>query len=159
MVSIPVTYKQRRVAKQRYRYLRVDLIGPEDSTVLVRIAGLVLPLSALVITGCAGHRGSAGSFSELPCGRHSSVSLPAAQVIVTADNRLTGKVARVNGEGRFVVMTFPIGHLPSLQQRLGVFRLGLKVGDIRVTGPQLDDSVVGDILAGDAQPGDEVRAQ
>ncbi len=78
---------------------------------------------------------------------------------VTADNLLVGKVAKVNAEGRFVVMTFPIGHLPGLQQRLSVYRLGLKVGDIRITGPQLDDSVVGDILTGDAQAGDEVRAQ
>lgn len=85
--------------------------------------------------------------------------MPSPDVIVTADNLLTGKVAKVNGEGRFVVLTFPIGHLPALRQRLDVYRLGLKVGEVRITGPQLDDSVVGDILAGDAQAGDEVRAQ
>ena len=125
----------------------------------MRIAALAIPLGVLLVSGCAAHRGSGGSFSEVSGVRNSSVALPGAQVIVTADNSLTGKVARVNGEGRFVVMTFPVGHLPALQQRLAVYRLGLKVGDIRVTGPQLDDSVVGDILAGDAQPGDEVRAQ
>ena len=56
-------------------------------------------------------------------------------------------------------MTFPIGHLPALRQELGVYRQGLKVGEIRVTGPQLDDSIVGDIQTGDAQTGDEVRGQ
>lgn len=78
---------------------------------------------------------------------------------VTADDLLVGKVAKVNPEGRFVILTFPIGHLPALQQRLSVYRLGLKVGEVRITGPQLDDSVAGDIVAGEAQAGDEVRAQ
>jgi hypothetical protein len=87
------------------------------------------------------------------------VSNPSEKLIVTPDNLLVGKIARVNAEGRFVVLTFPIGHLPTLEQRLSVYRHGLKIGEVRVTGPQLDDSVVGDLVAGEAQPGDEVRAQ
>jgi hypothetical protein len=78
---------------------------------------------------------------------------------MTPDTRLVGKVSKANPEGRFVIMTFPIGHLPALDQRLAVYRQGLKVGEIKVTGPQLDDNVVGDIAAGEAGPGDEVRAQ
>ncbi len=78
---------------------------------------------------------------------------------MTPDDVLVGKVARVNVDGRFVVMTFPIGHLPSLDQKLSIYRRGLKMGEVRVTGPQLDDSVVGDLAAGDARAGDEVRAQ
>ena len=78
---------------------------------------------------------------------------------MTPDTQLIGKISRVNVDGRFVVMTFPIGHLPRLDQRLNVYRRGLKVGEIHVTGPQLDDNVVGDIGAGEAQAGDEVRAQ
>ena len=78
---------------------------------------------------------------------------------MTPETVLIGKVARVNLDGRFVVMTFPIGHLPLLNQRLNVYRQGLKVGEIRVTGPQLDDNVVGDISAGEAQAADEVRGQ
>jgi hypothetical protein len=81
------------------------------------------------------------------------------QVTMTPETVLMGKVARVNQDGRFVVMTFPIGHLPLLNQRLNVYRQGLKVGEIRVTGPQLDDNVVGDISAGEAQAADEVRGQ
>jgi hypothetical protein len=78
---------------------------------------------------------------------------------MTPDNVLVGKVARVNVDGRFVVMTFPIGHLPGLDQKLSIYRRGLKIGEVRVTGPQLDDSVVGDLATGDARAGDEVRAQ
>ena len=78
---------------------------------------------------------------------------------MTPETVLIGKVARANQEGRFVVMTFPVGHLPVLNQRLSVYRQGLKVGEVRVTGPQLDDNVVGDIGAGEALSGDEVRGQ
>ena len=70
-----------------------------------------------------------------------------------------GKVTKVNLEGHFVVLTFPIGHLPALEQHLNLYRHGLKTGEVRVSGPQLDDNIVGDIIAGEAQPGDDVRAQ
>ena len=78
---------------------------------------------------------------------------------MTPDTVLVGKVVKVNVEGRFVVLSFPIGHLPVMEQRLTVYRGGLKVGEVRVTGPQLDDNVVGDIAAGEAQVGDQVRSQ
>ena len=109
--------------------------------------------------GCAGPQGPAPTFSEVPVGGKSSPALPADKVIVELDTLLVGKVAKVNLEGRFVVVTFPIGHLPALQQRLNVYRRGLKVGEVRITGPQLDDSVVGDLAAGEALVGDEVRSQ
>ena len=55
------------------------------------------------------------------------------------------------------MLNFPIGHLPSADQQLSIYRLGLKVGEVKVTGPQMDDNVVGDLVAGDAAAGDEVR--
>jgi hypothetical protein len=79
------------------------------------------------------------------------------KVIVTAETGLTGKVIKMNPEGRFVILNFPIGHLPALEQRLNVYHHGLKVGEVKVTGPQMDDDIVGDIVAGEAQAGDEVR--
>jgi len=78
-------------------------------------------------------------------------------MIVTPENVLFGKVASVNQTGKFVVLTFPIGHLPVLQQHLNVYRQGLKVGELKVTGPQLDDNIVADLVAGESEPGDEVR--
>ena len=44
-------------------------------------------------------------------------------------------------------------------QRLDVYRGGLKVGELLVTGPQQGDSTVADITAGEAQKGDEVRSR
>ncbi len=139
--------------------MRVDLQQGEAFTGLVRTFLSTVLGGALLSSGCAAHRGSSAGFSDVPNPNRPSVSLPSKAMTVTADNLLVGKVTKVNTEGRFVVMTFPIGHLPALQQRLGVYRNGLKIGEIRVTGPQLDDSVVGDILAGDAQTEDDVRAQ
>ena len=56
-----------------------------------------------------------------------------------------------------MVLSFPVGHLPVLQQHLHVYRRGLKVGELRVTGPQMDDLVVADVLEGEAGVGDEAR--
>jgi hypothetical protein len=44
-----------------------------------------------------------------------------------------------------------------VEQQLGLFRRGLKVGEVKVTGPQLDENTVADIVAGDSEVGDEVR--
>jgi hypothetical protein len=125
----------------------------------MRAFRVTITAGALALMGCAGHRGGSASFGIIPPASTNSVSLPDDRLVITKDNLLVGKIVRANQDGRFVVMTFPIGHLPSLQQRLTIFRKGQKVGEIRVTGPQLDDNVVGDIAEGDAQAGDEVRAQ
>jgi len=114
---------------------------------------------AFLWIGCAGHRGGSSGFGELPPSRTNSISLPDDRLTITSDHVLVGKVLRVNQEGRFVVMSFPIGRLPVMGQRLNIYHHGQKAGEIRATGPQLDDSVVGDIAEGNAQAGDEVRAQ
>ena len=79
------------------------------------------------------------------------------KLIVTPETGLVGKVETVNPNLRYVVLSFPIGHLPALEQRLNVYRHGLKVGEVKVTGPQIEDNVVADIVEGDSGPGDEVR--
>lgn len=82
---------------------------------------------------------------------------PTAQPMVTPVEGLTGKVSSANSNLRFVVLTFPLGQMAKVDQRLNVYRAGLKVGELLVTGPQRDDSIVADITAGEAQAGDEVR--
>jgi hypothetical protein len=81
-----------------------------------------------------------------------------SSAIVTPASALSGKVASVNATLRFAVLTFPMGQVPAANQRLNVYRNGLKVGELLVTGPQNDESTVADILVGNAQIGDEVRA-
>jgi hypothetical protein len=86
------------------------------------------------------------------------VNKPAA-TIVTPDNSLAGKVVSYNDVGRFVVLNFPAGRMPKMEQHLFLYRAGLKVAEVVVTGPQSDDNTVADLASGDAQTGDDVRDQ
>ena len=82
---------------------------------------------------------------------------PAEKLIVTPEAGLTGKVAVYNDAGRFVVLNFPIGKMPQIGSRLFVYRNDLKVGEIKITGPQRDDNIVADLVTGESRAGDEVR--
>lgn len=112
-----------------------------------------MPL-VLLGAGCFGHHGRKNEQGQAPF-----VNVPGSKpgMVVTAEQGLSGKVARVNPGGRFAVLNFPVGHLPALDQRMNVYRLGLKTGEVKVTGPQYDDNIVADVVAGEVQPGDEVR--
>ena len=79
--------------------------------------------------------------------------------IVTPDNTLTAKVATYNATGRFVVLSFPVGQMPNMDQTLFLYRNGLKEGEVKITGPQHDNDIVADLVTGTAQAGDEVREQ
>jgi len=83
----------------------------------------------------------------------------APQTIVTPDKSLTAKVVSYNAAGRFVVLGFPVGQMPNLDQGLFLYRNGLKVGEVKITGPQRDNNVVADLVTGEAQVGDDVRDQ
>lgn len=63
----------------------------------------------------------------------------------------------VNPTARFVVMTFPFGGVPAVERRLNVYRNGLKVAEVKVTGPHRDNNTVADIVAGEVQVNDQVR--
>jgi hypothetical protein len=78
---------------------------------------------------------------------------------VTPENALMGKVATVNTAGRFVVLNFPLGRMAAVGQSLNLYRRGLKVGEVKVTGPQREDNIVADLVAGEAGVGDEARGQ
>jgi hypothetical protein len=56
-----------------------------------------------------------------------------------------------------VVLNFPSREMPQIDQRLFLYRAGLKVAEIKVSGPQEEDNIVADLVNGDAQPGDEAR--
>ena len=82
----------------------------------------------------------------------------AVQPIVTAVNAPLGRVVSVNVNLRFAVIDFGLGRMPANDDRLSVFRKGLKVGEVKISGPQQDNNTIGDITNGEALPGDEVRA-
>jgi hypothetical protein len=90
-------------------------------------------------------------------GRPQSVPRAETPPIMTPGGPLRGRVASVNPAGRFVVLRFPIGAMPPLQRTLSVYRDGLKVGELKVSGPQYDNNIVADIVAGECLMGDEAR--
>lgn len=106
------------------------------------------PLLALALNGCSTKP------PQLHAVIHSSSPAPAA--IVTPDYSLAARVISVNTVGRFVVLSFPAGGMPRLEQTLFLYRNGLKVAELRVTGPQQENNIVADIASGDAQVGDSV---
>lgn len=105
-------------------------------------------LAGLLFAGCV-HRPAA----------QSTQAVRPAPAIVTPDNSLTARVVAYNSVGRFVVLSFPVGRMPAMNESLFLYRNGLKVAEIKITGPQQDNNTVADLVTGDAQVGDEVRDQ
>jgi hypothetical protein len=109
-------------------------------------APLVFLLAGIVVSGCVHHRAVPATVKAGP-----------VAAIVTPGDSLTGKVVAYNAAGRFVVLNFPSSQMPQVDQTLFLYRAGLKVAEIKITGPQNDDNTVADVVTGEAQAGDEVR--
>jgi hypothetical protein len=52
----------------------------------------------------------------------------------------------VNAEGRFVVLSFPPGHVPPPGQHWRINHGGLKIGRVTISGPQREIDTVADIV-------------
>ena len=118
----------------------------------ISVVGTLL-LVALLANGCALFHHPA------PVAKMSPAAAEAAPAIVTPDKSLTARVASYNAAGRFVVLSFPVGRMPNMDQTLFLYRNGLKAGEVKITGPQRDNDIVADLVTGTAQAGDEVRDQ
>jgi len=106
----------------------------------------------MLAAGCLHHRPAHPASPAAP-------AAVAPQPIVTPDNSLTARVVSYNASGRFVVLGFPVGQMPKPDQSLFLYRDGMKVGEVKITGPQRENNIVADLVTGEAQVGDEVRDQ
>jgi hypothetical protein len=122
----------------------------------MRILLSVMLFVALGLSGCARKKVANSEFLPLPRAGASGTN---ETRILTPENALIGKVAVVNMTARFVVLNFPLGKMAAVDQRFDVYRGGLKVGEAKVTGPQRQDNIVADLVAGEAQVGDEARSR
>ena len=113
---------------------------------------LTLVITGTLATGCLYHR-------PAPSAKRATPAAVAPQPIVTPDNSLTARVVSYNASGRFVVLSFPVGQMPKLEQGLFLYRDGMKVGEVKITGPQRENNIVADLVTGEAEVGDEVRDQ
>jgi hypothetical protein len=125
---------------------------------------VTLPLlfAGLLIAGCASpneqYFGKPPG-EAAPANTSAKSSAPAPQPIVTPETSLAANVVSYNPVGRFVVLNFPLNQMPKQDQALFLYRKGLKVAQLKVTGPQRDTYIVADLVTGDARPGDSVRDQ
>jgi hypothetical protein len=111
-------------------------------------------LAGFMVCGCVHHHAAPPQPAPTPA----PVSRN-PEPIVTPDNSLSAKVVRYNSVGRFVVLSFPVGQMPQTGQTFFLYRAGMKMGQIKITGPQRDNDTVADLVEGDAQEGDDVREQ
>jgi hypothetical protein len=121
-------------------------------------------LAATLLWGCAGTGAKKSAQSNFQpaaqAAQNDNPSKPGGdKIIVTPSSALKGSIVRVNSASRFAVLYFPVGNVPLLQTTVHVYRAGVKVGELKVNGPQLDDNIVADIIEGEAQAGDEVRTE
>jgi len=79
--------------------------------------------------------------------------------VITPDETPFGAVVLVNENSRFAVVKFAFGPIPPVGRRIFAYRDGLKVAELKVTGPQRDDNTVADILTGDVKVKDEVKVE
>jgi len=105
---------------------------------------------AILLAGCASHKS--------PAPKPGQPKPPASKPVITPDFRPVGKVASVNRDGRFVIISFSPGDMPKPEERLNVYHNGLKVAEVKVDGKwQTDNNTVADIVEGQVQVGDEAR--
>jgi hypothetical protein len=81
------------------------------------------------------------------------------QTYITPDFRTVGRVELVNAAARFVVLSFPPGHVPPPGQHWRINHLGLKIGQVTISGPQREIDTVADIVEGTANVGDEASPE
>lgn len=101
----------------------------------------------LASAGCGTSKSSAGKAKPAP-----------SSAIVTPAEGLIGRVSLVNLSARYAIVSYSIGRLPATGQTLNVYRKGLKVGELKVNGPQMDNLATADLVTGDCRTGDEARS-
>jgi len=148
------------------RDLLIDVLGRSHSISGMRIMGLAfISVILIIVVGCAAKKPVApppaapAVFSPVPgvaAGPTNAVA-PAQPLTLTPETGLNGKIISVDNSARFVVVSFPGGQLPPHERKFNIYRQGLKVGEIKISGPQLNQNIAADLTDGEAQAGDDVR--
>ena len=132
----------------------------------MRIRLLISAFSVCALSGCFMFKGGSEDVGErLPSGANTSAvrsswgSQQGAKsgVRPVSPKASRGKVAHVDADLGFVVIDFTFSAQPPAGLRFGVFRNGLRIGEITTT-KMIDEAFqVADINRGDIRMGDDVR--
>ena len=114
---------------------------------------------ALAAAGCATKKSIYDASEQPPVTPGVNAASPKPPtVIVTPATGTRGRITSVNLTARHVVVSYPIGvPLPVVDQKLFVYRAGLKVAELKVSKERIDVNLVADITSGECRAGDEVR--
>jgi hypothetical protein len=122
---------------------------------------------SLLIAGCATKKDSASVTATkassksapktAPPVKSPSLTVTNGNTIMTLSDTQYGKVYSINTALHFAVLDYSLNTLPNIGDRLFIYRQGIKVGEVRVSGPQMNNNIVADIVAGELKIGDEVR--
>ena len=115
----------------------------------MRVLLAIVLLLPLVAAGCA--RKNAAQPRDAGSARAETAAAPSKTALV-------GEVSKVYPAWRFVVLSFPPGPMPAPDQRLSLYRRGLKVAEVKVTSQPNGGNVIADIVTGSPEAGDEARA-
>lgn len=118
---------------------------------------LWIVLVSLTCAGCSGSRSLTTAHPGPPQNIGTRTNATAVSVSPATAAPATGRIARVNPDSAFVILSYPLGQVPPVGRRLSVYRDGMKVGELKVTEPQYQQHTAADIMAGEAQAGDEAR--
>jgi hypothetical protein len=106
----------------------------------------------LMLAGCAHPKPPPGRAPQ-------PVKKNSPPAVITPDFNPAGRVEMINREARFVVLSFPPGQLPAPGGHWSVIHRGLKVGELKISGPQRESDTVADLIAGEANVGDDVAPE
>lgn len=145
--------------------MAVDDPGRVYFTLSMRSLVLIL-LAALALTGCRSARPGASpepvdGKKKSPRPAQGSTRGPRAvdaPIQVTPVMEGVTRIVFVNSALRYVVIDFFLNPLPQVDQRMSAYRGGLKVAELKISRESTGSHVAADILAGEVQVGDEVRA-
>jgi len=70
-----------------------------------------------------------------------------------------GRVISVNARLRFVVLDYSLNVMPAVGDRLDLWRGERRLGELKVTGPVRNTTLVADIVSGEPEVGDLTRPQ
>ena len=127
---------------------------------------LVILLTGWVVAGCATRKSNlpakpaSGSAATVPAVSDANrLTVTNRGAVITLIQAKTGKVALFDSSAGFVVLDFADNPLPALDQKWGVYRQGQKVGEVKISGYARNQLIGADLIAGEAQKGDEVRPE
>lgn len=115
----------------------------------MRFNGSLLLAACLLAVGCQ-------NLSDLPPAPKAPAPATPERLVQPLDG-VVGRVQTINKRLNFVVLDYSLNHLPGLGERLELIHEGTVAGELKVTGPYRNASVVADIVTGSPQVGDLTR--